>query len=216
MLVSRAGYDAAITAKPDDVRAAVTVARRLLDPDMERRVERTLQLLWWVGGGAPEEFPISLLDDMELNPSDTRDFLRNVFADEQVIEDREFWSRLADRLSFDTLVDVGDFTQSANLHQLMSQLAGRLELSHVSPRQARSPIPDVQSTGVAIGRAVPRPPWPRVGMPLHAARQPVLTAQRRRAACSSRRGRPTERRLHSRGGKDRRGCPKGRPQSQGR
>ena len=141
VLVSRAGYDAAITAKPDDVRAAVTVARQLLDPEMERRVERTLQLLWWVGGGAPEEFPISLLDDTELNPSDTRDFLRNVFADEQVIEDREFWSRLADHLSFDTLVDVGDVTQSANLHQLMSQLAGRLKLSHVILDKRDRPFP---------------------------------------------------------------------------
>ena len=138
--VSRASYVGAIAAEPDDVRAAVTVAQQLLDPDMERRVERTLQLLWWVGGGAPEEFPISVLDDMELNPSDTRDFLRDVFAG-QVIEDGSFWSRLADRLSFDTLVDVGDVTQSANLHQLMSQLAGRLKLSHVVLDKRERPLP---------------------------------------------------------------------------
>ena len=141
VLASRAGYDAALAAEPEDVRAAVTVARQMLDPDMERRVERTLQLLWWAGGGVPEEFPIGVLDDMGLNPSDTRDFLREVFADEQVIEDGAFWSRLADRLSFDTLVDVGDVTQSANLHRLMSQLAGRLELSHVVLDKRERPFP---------------------------------------------------------------------------
>ena len=170
-------------------------------PDMERRVERTLQLLWWVGGGAPEEFPISALDDMELNPSDTRDFLRDVFAG-QVIEDGAFWSRLADRLSFDTLVDVGDVTQSANLHQLMSQLAGRLKLSHAILDKRERPLPPFDRLAWALEEQVPRPPWPRVGMPLHAARQPVLTTQRRRATCSSRRSRPTERGLPSRSGED--------------
>ena len=138
---ARAGYYAAIAAEPDDVQAVVTVAQQMLDPDTERRVERTLQLLWWVGGGAPEDFPISVPDDMELNPSDTRDFLREVFDDEQVIEDVAFWSRLADRLSFDTLVAVGDVTDSQNLQRLMSQLAGRLRLSHVTLDKRERPLP---------------------------------------------------------------------------
>ena len=138
---SRAGYAGAIDAAPDDVQAAVDVARQMLDPDTERRVERTLQLLWWVGGGAPEVFPISGLDDMELNPADTRDFLREVFADEPVIEDDAFWSRLADRLTFDTLVDVGDAAQSENLHHLMRQLVGRLELSHATVDKRERPFP---------------------------------------------------------------------------
>ena len=43
---SRSGYDGAIAAEPDDVRAAVTVTQQILDPDMCRRVERILQLLW--------------------------------------------------------------------------------------------------------------------------------------------------------------------------
>ena len=149
VLASRAGYNGAIAAEPDDVRAAVTVAGQLLDPDTERRVERTLQLLWWVGGGAPEEFPISVPDDMELNASDTRDFLREVFA-ERVIEDSAFWSRLADRLSFDTLVEVGEVTQSANLHQLMSQLAGRLKLSHVTLDKRDRPLPPFDQLAWAL------------------------------------------------------------------
>ena len=114
---SRSGYDGAIAAEPDDVREAVTVTRQILDPDMWRRVERALQLLWSVGGGAPNEFPTSTPDDMELNPSDTRDFLREVFGDEQVIEDDTFWLRLAERLSYDTLVDVGDVAYSENLRR---------------------------------------------------------------------------------------------------
>lgn len=128
---SRAGYGGAIATDPDRVRAVVAVGQQVLDQDTERRVARTLQLLWWVGGGAPEEFPISVPDDMELNPSDTHDFLRSVFKGEQVIEDDAFWSRLADRLSFDTLVGVGDVPHSENLRRLMCQLAGRLKLSHV-------------------------------------------------------------------------------------
>ncbi len=138
---SRAGYDAAIAAKPDDVQAVVAAARRILDPDTERRVERTLQLLWWVGGGAPEDFPISIPDDMELNLSDTRDFLREVFDDEHVIEDNTFWSRLADRLSFDALVGVGDVTDSQNLNRLMGQLVRRLRLSHVILDKRDRPLP---------------------------------------------------------------------------
>ena len=141
VLASRAGYDGAIASEPDCVRTAVTVARQILDPDTERRVERMLQLLWWVGDGVPEEFPISVLDDMEINPSDTRDFLREVFADEQVIEDRDFWSRLADRLSFDTLVEVGEVAESQNLRQLMSQLGGRLKLSHAVLDKRDQPFP---------------------------------------------------------------------------
>ena len=149
VLASRAGYNGAIAAEPDDVRAAVAAAGRLLDPDTERRVERTLQLLWWVGGGAPEEFPISVPDDMELNPSDTQDFLREVFA-ERVIEDSAFWSRLADRLNFDTLVEVGEVTQSANLHQLMNQLAGRLKLSHVVLDKHERPFPPFDQLAWAL------------------------------------------------------------------
>ena len=138
---SRSGYDGAIAAEPDDVRAAVSVTQQVFDPDMWRRVERTLQLLWWVGGGAPDEFPTSVLDDMELNPSDTRDFLREVFGDEQVIEDDTFWIRLAERLSYDTLVDVGDVPYSENLHRLMNQLAGHLKLSHVKLDKQERPFP---------------------------------------------------------------------------
>ena len=78
---------------------------------------------------------------MELNPSDTRDFLREVFGDEQIIEDDTFWLRLAERLSYDTLVDVGDVTYSENLHRLMNQLAGRLKLSHVTLDKRERPIP---------------------------------------------------------------------------
>lgn len=139
--VSRAGYYGAIGAEPDDVKAAATVARQMLDPETERRVKRTLQLLWWVGGSDPQEFPIGVSDDMELNPSDTRDFLRDVFDDEHVIDDDAFWSRLADRLSFDTLVNVGDVAHSDNLHRLMKQLVGRLKLSHVTLDRCKPKLP---------------------------------------------------------------------------
>lgn len=138
---ARAGYDAAMTAEPDAVRAAVQAAREILDPDIERRVERSLQLLWWVGGGAPEDFPITVPDDLELNPADTRDFLQLVFTDQQDIDDDGFWSRLADRLTFDTLVDVGHIDQSTNLNRLMRQFAGRLKLSHAILDHRERPFP---------------------------------------------------------------------------
>lgn len=128
---SRAGYGGAIATDPERVRAVVDIGQQVLDQDTERRVAQTLQLLWWVGGGAPEEFPIRVSDDMELNPSDMSDFLREVFKSEEVIEDDTFWSHLADRLSFDALVGVGDVPHSENLRRLMCQLAGRLKLSHV-------------------------------------------------------------------------------------
>lgn len=138
---ARGGYEAAMTAEPDAVRAAVQAAREILDPDIERRVERSLQLLWWVGGGAPEDFPITVPDDLELNPADTRDFLRLVFTDQPNIDDDAFWSRLADRLTFDTLVDVGHINQSTNLNRLMRQFAGRLKLSHAILRHRQRPFP---------------------------------------------------------------------------
>lgn len=78
--VSRAGFDGAVTTEAGPVQAAVTLARSILDADLERRVEKSLQLLWWAGGGAPDDFPASLADDMELNPSDTREFLRMIFT----------------------------------------------------------------------------------------------------------------------------------------
>lgn len=135
---ARAGYTAAMGAEPDEVRAAVEATRQVLDPDIERRVERSLQLLWWVGGGAAAEFPVTVPDDMELNPADTRDFLQMVFSDDQDIEDDAFWDRLAERLTFDTLVGVGDVERSANLNRLMRPLARRLHLSHVA-LDARDP-----------------------------------------------------------------------------
>ncbi len=139
--VSRAGYDGAMATEPDDVRDTVTVAEELFASETKRRVERTLQLLWWVGGGLPDEFPISVLDDMELNPADTQDFLREVFAAEETIEDDAFWSRLADRLSFNSLVGVGDVTHSENLRRLMVPLAGRLKLSHAALNKRDRPFP---------------------------------------------------------------------------
>lgn len=138
---ARASYDAAMEAEPEAVRSAVEATRQILAPEIERRVERSLQLLWWVGGGAPEEFPISVPDDLELNPADTRDFLRLVFTDEQEIDDDSFWSRLAERLTFDMLVDVGHVEQSTNLNRLMRQLSGRLKLSHVILDQRERPFP---------------------------------------------------------------------------
>lgn len=129
---ARAGYTAAMGAEPHAVSAAVQAARQVLDPDTERRVERSLQLLWWVGGGAAAEFPMTIADDMELNPADTRDFLRLVFSDDQDIEDDALWNRLAERLTFDTLVGVGDVQRSKNLNRLMRPLAKRIHLSHVA------------------------------------------------------------------------------------
>ena len=122
---SRSGYDGAIAAEPDDVRAAVTVTQQIPDPDMWRRVGCTLQLLWWVGGGAPNEFPTSVLDDMELNPLDTKDFLREVLGN----EDDTFWLRLAERLSYDTLVDVCDVAYSEYWHRPLILVKGRKDPS---------------------------------------------------------------------------------------
>ena len=148
--VSRAAYEGAMSASRDDVRSAVAVAQRMLDSDTERRVERTLQMLWWAGGGAPEEFPYSLPDDMELNPTDTRDFLQPVFGDEQDIEDDAVWSRLAHRLSFDMLVDVGEVHRSENLNRLMRHLSGHLELSHTTLDRHERPMPPFDQLAWAI------------------------------------------------------------------
>jgi hypothetical protein len=99
-----------------------------------------LQLLWWAGGGDPEEFPLSVLDDTELNAEDTRDFLRNVF-DEQPIDDESFWGRLADRIDFEMLTGVGEVHSSENLNRLMKPLAKKLTLSHAAiDRDDRLPL----------------------------------------------------------------------------
>lgn len=138
---ARAGFDAAMNAEPEAVRTAIGSVRAILDAEVERRVERSLQLLWWVGGGDPDAFPVSLPDDMELNPADTRDFLRMVFSDEQDIDDELFWSRLADRMTFDMLVDSGNVDTSRNLNRLMRQLGSRLQLSHVVLDRKERPFP---------------------------------------------------------------------------
>ena len=128
--VSRAAFPAASALEAKPVRAAIDMARELFTNDIERRVEKSLQLIWWAGGGDPSEFPISVIDDMQLNPSDTRDFLSDLLRDRQTIEDPRFWERLADRLDFDMLVDVGDIPASENLNRLLQHLRTRLLLSH--------------------------------------------------------------------------------------
>jgi hypothetical protein len=138
---ARAGFEGAVSADPDIVRSAVAVARDILTPDLERRVERTLQLLWWAGGGAAEDFPMSLPDDMELDPEDTRDFLRSIFSDGAPISDLAFWRRLADRVDFEMLVSVGTIVASTNLGLLMSALAPKLLLSHVALDRRPRPLP---------------------------------------------------------------------------
>lgn len=149
---SRAGFDAAVAAEPEAVKAAVEAAQKVFGLDLERRVERSLQLVWWAGGGDPEAFPISLPDDMGLNAEDTRDFLRSVLDDQQTIDDDDFWTRLADRLDFHTLVSVGDVDGSANLHRLMKHLATRLALSHAAlDRVDRKLIPEPLAWALANG-----------------------------------------------------------------
>lgn len=139
--VSRAGFDAAIAAEPDPVSAVVHLTRGLLNVELERRVEKSLQLLWWAGGGAPNDFPVTLIDDMELNADDTREFLRMVFTDDQPIDDEGFWGRLADRIDYDMLVASGEVAGSSNLNRLMRALAGRLELSHAVVDLHDPPLP---------------------------------------------------------------------------
>lgn len=129
---SRAGFDAALAGEPQAVRAAIEAARMVYGLELERRVERSLQLVWWAGGADPEQFPVTLPDDLSLNSDDTREFLRSVFLDSQPIEDNAFWARLADRLDFDTLVSVGEVEDGANFHYLMKHLASRLRLSHAA------------------------------------------------------------------------------------
>jgi hypothetical protein len=141
VVASRAGFDGATALNPEPIRAVVDVARSLLNLDLERRVEKSLQLLWWAAGGTPAEFPVSLPDDMELNKSDTRDFLRMVFTDAQAIDDAGFWARLADRIDFDMLVEAGDVRTSENLNRLMESLAGRLVLSHAVLDPHERPFP---------------------------------------------------------------------------
>lgn len=138
---SRAGFVGATDLDANAVQAAVEVARSLLSPEVERRVEKSMQLLWWAGGGSPEDFPVTVPDDMVLNPSDTREFLRMMFTDTQLIDDPAFWSRLADRLSFDMLVEAGEVRSSENLNHLMKALASRIELSHAVIDRHERPFP---------------------------------------------------------------------------
>lgn len=128
---SRKGFEGATELDAAAVFETLAVAARLLGDDVERRVEKSLQLLWWAGGGEPGEFPATHLDDMQLNPADAQDFLRMIF-DGDPIEDDRFWERLAQRLDFDTLVSAGDVSPSANLNRLMSEVVDRLELSHAA------------------------------------------------------------------------------------
>lgn len=129
---SRAGFDAAVAGEPQAVRAAIDAARMVYGLELERRVERSLQLVWWAGGADPAQFPVTLPDDLSLNSDDTREFLRSVLLDAQPVEDNAFWARLADRLDFDTLVGVGEVEDGANLHYLMKHLVSRLRLSHAA------------------------------------------------------------------------------------
>jgi len=138
---SRAGFDGAVDLDAGPVRAALDVARSLFSTELERRVEKSLQLLWWAAGGSAADFPMTFPDDMELNPSDTRDFLRMVFTEAQPILDSDFWARLADRIGFDMLVEAGEVQASENLNRLMKPLAGRLLLSHVALDRHDRPFP---------------------------------------------------------------------------
>jgi hypothetical protein len=49
--LSRAGFDAALVAEPNAVRAAVAATQKIFGLELERRVERSLQLIWWAAGG---------------------------------------------------------------------------------------------------------------------------------------------------------------------
>ncbi len=55
--VSRAGYGAAMAAQRDTVKAAVKTARRVLEPALERRVERSAPVVdrWGTGRRVPSE-----------------------------------------------------------------------------------------------------------------------------------------------------------------
>lgn len=141
MVSIRAGFEGAATLNSDLIRSTVETARLMLQDEYERRIEKLLQLLWWAGGGEPDEFPLSFLDDTELNPSDTREFLREVFTNEHPIDDADFWERLADRITYDMLVDVGEIQASDNLNRLMSPLSRKLVLSHAAVnRDDRLPL----------------------------------------------------------------------------
>lgn len=128
---AREGFEGANRLDPVAVSAAMNVTARLLGDDLQQRVAKTLQLLWWAGGGEPDDFPSAHLDDMELNPTDAGEFLRLVLSGDE-IEDDEFWRRLAQRVDFDTLGIAGDVAGSANLDRLMRLLAHELPVSHAA------------------------------------------------------------------------------------
>ncbi len=134
------GFYGAIAGDRKLVGDALEVIRPIFGLEIEQRVGRTLQLLWWVGG-SEHEFPISLSDDLELNGHDTQEFLRVVFDKDHPVGDERFWPRLADRLDFDTLVGVGTVKDSQKLNSLMAAYSGRVELSHAAVDFKDRPMP---------------------------------------------------------------------------
>lgn len=146
----RSGFEAAMSGDRGVVHDALELARPIFGLEMERRVERTLQLLWWVGGADEQEFPISIPDDMELDSRDTREFLKVVLTDKKAVGDEEFWPRLADRLDFETLASVGSIRDSANLNSLMTAFSNRAELSHAAVDLRDRPMPPFDAYSWAI------------------------------------------------------------------
>lgn len=144
---TRSGFDGAVAGNPSLVRAALASTRPIFGLGIERRVERTLQLLWWVGGADEQQFPLSLPDDMELDADDMREFLRMVFSDDQPVGDGRFWNRLSDRLDFGTLVSVGSVKESENLNSLMAAYSSRVQLSHAVVDLRDRPMPPYDAYG---------------------------------------------------------------------
>ena len=138
---AQSGFDGVEALNSESVAAAIRLVEQRFDPGFEVRIERFLQLLWWANGGQSEAFPLSSLDDLSLNAIDTEDFLRSVLRGDYVINSESFWSRLADRISFDLLVGTGPIFQSHNLELLMKHLSRRMKLSHASMDLVARPFP---------------------------------------------------------------------------
>ena len=138
---AQSGFDGVVGLDPGKVANAMAILNQRFDPDFEHRVERLLQLLWWANGGESAVFPITSLDDLSLNAADTQDFLRSVLIGEYEINIDSFWSRLADRMSFDLLVGAGPINGSYNLERLMKELTSRLKLSHAAMDSIARPFP---------------------------------------------------------------------------
>jgi len=101
---------------------------------------KTIHMLWWASGGAPEEFPDSLASLFDVDDQEIARFLNYLFEQEP-IEDASFWQRLGQRLSAATLLRLVSSGPTVNLQRLIEQNVARLRFKGVAADSMESRMP---------------------------------------------------------------------------